>query len=172
MIDSACGYDGSSVIREPNESKGISNSTTLDHDLKTRDEIFKVLHSLSENLAISLRHQNRYAGVIVVILKDRYFKSYSHQLKLKNGTNITSEIFEVSKKLLDEIWDLEPIRLVGIRLDNLVKKVDYQMSLFESNEDRNRVTELDKTIDNLKSKYGYNIIQKAYLKDNDINNNY
>lgn len=172
MIDGACGHDGSQVIRERGECKGISNTTTLDHDLKTKDEITKVLHAIAENLALALRKQNRYACVIVVILKDRYFRSYTHQLKLKNGTNITNEIFEVSKKLLDEMWTLEPIRLVGMRLDSLVKEVNYQMSLFESHEDRSRVTKLDKTVDELKLKYGRDVIQNAYLRDEKINKKY
>ena len=171
MIDSACGRDYSKVVSEQSESKCISNSTTLDHDLRTKEELYKVLHVISENLSVVLRSQNRYAHVVAVILKDRYFKSYTHQKKLKNATNITSEIFEVAKKLLDEMWDNEPIRLVGIRLDNLVKEVNYQMSLFESFEDRNKVSKLDKTVDDLKAKYGYNVIGKAYLKDSNTNKN-
>lgn len=172
MIESAKGYDDSPVVREQGESKGISNSTTLDHDLKTKDEIYKVLNAISENLSIALRKQNRYACVVAVILKDRYFKSYSHQLKLKNATNLTSEIFETSKKLLDEMWNLEPIRLVGMRLDNLVKEVNYQLSLFESPDDRSKITKLDKTVDELKSKYGSNVISSAYLKDENIRKKY
>jgi len=168
MINAANGKDGSPVISEQVESKGISNSTTLDHDLKTSEEIYKVLHVIADNLCTALREQHRYACVVVVILKDRYFKSYSHQMKLNNGTNITSEVFGISKKLLDEMWNLEPIRLVGIRLDNLVKEVNYQMSLFESNEDRTKVSKLDKTVDDLKIKYGHNVIGNAYLKDDNI----
>jgi DNA polymerase-4 len=172
MINAANGIDCSPIISEQVESKGISNSTTLDHDLKTNEEIYKVLHAIADNLCTELRGQQRYACVVVVILKDRYFKSYSHQLKLKNGTNITSEVFEVSKKLLNEMWNLEPIRLVGIRLDNLVKEVKYQMSLFESNEDRNKVSKLDKTVDDLKLKYGRNVIGNAYLKNDNITKKY
>jgi DNA polymerase-4 len=168
MIESACGIDYSPVVSDRGESKGIGNSTTLDHDLKDKESIYKVLHAVSENLGISLRKQNRYANVVAVTLKDCYFKSYSHQLKLKNATNLTEEIFEASKKLLDEMWNLEPIRLVGIRLDNLVNEVNYQMSLFESHEDHYKVSKLDETVDHLKSKYGSNIIQKAYLKDDKI----
>jgi DNA polymerase-4 len=168
MINSAKGIDYSPVIREHEASKGISNSTTLDHDLKTKDEICKVLHSLSENLGVVLRKQHRYAQVVVVILKDQYFKSYSHQSKLKNATNITEVIFETSQQLLNDMWHQEPIRLVGLRLDNLVKEVNYQMSLFESHEDHYKVSKLDETVDHLKLKYGSDIIQKAYLKDEKV----
>ncbi|MFA5409423.1 MAG: DNA polymerase IV [Bacilli bacterium] len=163
MIDSAWGRNNDPVISEYGESKGISNSTTLDHDLKNKEEVYKVLHLISDNLALVLRKQKRYACIVVVILKDCYFKSYSHQLKLKNGTNITEEIFISAKKLFDEMWNLDPIRLVGIRLDGLAKEISYQMSLFESNEDRSKITKLDQAVDDLKAKYGCNVICNAYL---------
>jgi DNA polymerase-4 len=172
MIDSARGIDYSPIVSDHGESKGVSNTTTIDHDLKDRDSIYKVLHAVADNLGITLRKQNRYASVVAVILKDCYFKTYSHQLKLKNATNITEEIFASSKKLLDEMWHQEPIRLVGIRLDNLVRETNYQMSLFESTEDRNKVSKLDKTVDDLKLKYGSSIIANAYLKDENIKKKY
>lgn len=172
MIDSAKGIDFSPVVSEHGESKGISNTTTLDHDLKDKESIYKVLHTVAENLTIELRRQKRYASVVAVILKDCYFKSYTHQIKLANATNLTEEVFNISKKLLDEMWNEEPIRLVGIRLDNLTKEVTYQMSLFESVEDRTKVSKLDNVVDNLKSKYGRNIISNAYLKDDNIKKKY
>lgn len=165
MIDSANGIDYTPIRSEEYETKGISNTTTLDHDLKTKEEIAKVLHMIADNLGITLREQKRYACVIAVILKDRYFKTFSHQVKLNNATNLTDEIFAVAKHLLDEMDISEPIRLVGIRLDNLVKEVNYQLSLFESNEVRNKITKLDKVIDSLKAKYGNDVINNAYLKD-------
>ena len=57
-----------------------------------------------------------------------------------------------------------------IRLDDLVDVCNYQLSLFESFEDRKKVSKLDETVDNLKSKYGVDIIVNAYLKDNDNSN--
>ncbi len=172
MINKAKGIDNSLVISERSETKGISNSTTIDHDLKTKEEVNKVLHILSENLGLELRKQNRYANVIVVILKDQYFKSYSHQRKLKNATNITEEIFETAKSLLNEMWEDVPIRLVGLRVDNLVREFNYQMSLFEEGDSHDKISKLDETLDSLKMKYGSNIIKKAYMKDDKIKKKY
>ena len=172
MINRAKGIDNSSVISERSETKGISNSTTIDHDLKTIEEVNKVLHILSDNLGLELRKQNRYAYVIVVILKDQYFRSYSHQRKLRNATNITEEIFETARSLLNEMWEDVPIRLVGLRVDNLVREVNYQMSLFEERDNHEKNSKLDETVDALKMKYGSNIINKAYMKDDKIKKKY
>jgi DNA polymerase-4 len=166
MIESANGIDESRVISNTRENKGMSNSTTLNHDLTTKEEVYEVLNDISENLGLLLRKQHKYAYVIAVNLKDRYFKSYSHQIKLKNATNITDEILEVAKKLFNEMWNMEPIRLVGMRVDNLVEEDTFQVSLFEDIEDRNRINKLEATVDKLKEKYGHNVIKKASLIEN------
>lgn len=165
MIESARGIDNSIVVKTKEENKGISNSTTLEKDATTKIEIEKALEQLVNNVAITLRKQKKYAYVIAVILKDRYFKSYSHQKKLVNATNLTEEIFKVSKQLLKDMWNLEPVRLVGIRLDHLVTTSNHQVSLFEEIKEREQNVKLEQVMDELKEKYGFKIIKNASLND-------
>ncbi|MDD4036714.1 MAG: DNA polymerase IV [Bacilli bacterium] len=161
LIESANGIDDSLVMTNKEEQKGISKSTTLEKDLKSKEEINKVLHKLADYLGQTIRKQNKHAYTISVNLRDRYFKSYSHQIKLRNATNITEEIYNTAKQLLDEMWHKEPIRLVGISLSDLVNKTSHQISLFEDIETRDKLNMLDKTMDELKEKYGSDIIKKA-----------
>ncbi|MFA6327311.1 MAG: DNA polymerase IV [Bacilli bacterium] len=161
LIDKAKGIDNEPVISERPEYKGVSNTKTLPKDLTTKEEIFNALRGVAENIGISLRKDNRYAKVITIILKDCYFKVYTHQKKLKNATNLNLEIFNIAKKLVNEIWDETPIRLVGIRADNLVNELNYQVSLFDSFEDVKKLSKLDETVDKLKDKYGVDIIKTA-----------
>ncbi len=161
LIDKAKGIDNEPVISERPEYKGVSNTKTLPKDLTTKEEIFNALRGIAENIGISLRKDNRYAKVITIILKDCYFKVYTHQKKLKNATNLNLEIFNIAKKLVNEIWDETPIRLVGIRADNLVNELNYQVSLFDSFEDFKKLSKLDETVDKLKDKYGVDIIKTA-----------
>lgn len=161
LIDKAKGIDNEPVISERPEYKGVSNTKTLPKDLTTKEEIFNALRGIAENIGISLRKDNRYAKVITIILKDCYFKVYTHQKKLKNATNLNLEIFNIAKKLVNEIWDETPIRLVGIRADNLVNELNYQVSLFDSFEDVKKLSKLDETVDKLKDKYGVDIIKTA-----------
>lgn len=163
MIEHANGIDNDPVISEYEERKGISKSFTLEKDLLTRIELYDALNILSNDLGISIRKEGKYCNVIAVILKDRYFKNKTHQVKLLNPTNNTNEIFQVSKKLLDEMWDHEAIRLVGIRLDSLIDSCNYQVSLFENVELKEQSNTLDKVMDNLKDKYGSKVINKASL---------
>lgn len=166
MIEWAQGIDDSEVVSEQVERKEISQSTTLPKDMTRTDEIFPILHAISENVAISLRKKNKYASVIAVIFKDKFFKSYTHQRKLNNPTCSTNEIWKISKELFLEGWKQEPIRLIGIRLDQLTDHVTYQTSLFEDFEDKKEDETLDFVVDEIKQKFGDQAIGKASLKDN------
>lgn len=163
IIDSANGIDNSPLVSASGEQKGVSNSTTLNHDLTTKEEVYQVLNELADNLGIQVRKQNKYAYVIAVSLKDNNFNTYSHQVKLVNPTNITREIFEITKKLFNQMWHSEPIRLVGVSLTNLVKEVPVQLSLFENITNREKDNKLEKVVDSLKVKYGDAVIRRASL---------
>jgi hypothetical protein len=54
----------------------------------------------------------------------------------------------------------ELIRLIGLRLDNLVDSEEHQLSLFE-NKDNEKQRKLDKIVDSLNEKYGNNSITRA-----------
>ena len=64
--------------------------------------------------------------------------------------------------------EIETVRLIGVRLDNLVTNNDYQVSLFDSFSKKTTDEKFDNVIDKLKDKYGNKIITKASLKD--VNN--
>lgn len=166
MINIAKGIDDSEVISEKVDPESISNEITLDHDIKELSELYSYLMSLSESVGIRLRRKQKYANVICVILKDNYFKRKTHQIKLANATNITKEIYETSKKILEEMWQEDPIRLIGVRLDKLTDSIVYQGSLFEDITVRHQDTQIESTIDKLKEKFGNQVITKASLKNN------
>ena len=169
LINSAKGIDNSIIMVKKMETEGISNSTTTSYNLNSLDEIYKYLYPLVENVSISLRKKNKYASQIGVMLKDKYFKSYSHQRKLKNPTSNTDEIYLVAKELVKELWYEEGIRLVGVSLNKLSTSLHHQISMFEDVKVVENNNKLDEVIDKLKSTYGNNIIGKASQIKSKIN---
>lgn len=159
LVEIANGIDEAEVNSEELAPKGIGNELTISHDLTTKLEIYEVLKELSLTVSTRIRKENKYAGVICLILKDNTFKRYSHQKKIKNPINTFSDIYKYSKELLDEIYHNEPIRLIGIRLDNLKEEKIYQTSFFE--EEPKKDENIDKLIDTINSKYGKNILKRA-----------
>ncbi|MBR3898339.1 MAG: DNA polymerase IV [Bacilli bacterium] len=172
MIESANGKGSDIVNSIPDDPKGIGNETTLRFNISNREDLYPYLLGLSENVCLRLRKQGKYAYVVAVTLKDIYFKRRSHQKKLVNATNSTEEVYRVSKEILSEMNTEDGIRLIGVRLDNLVSSSNHQTSLFESIEKNEDNTNLEKTVDNLKEKYGYKVIKKASLMENSVGNKY
>ena len=169
LIRIANGIDSSEV--NPNEfvPKGISHEITLKEDATSKIELYNYLQVLSEMIAKRIIKENKYASTICVILKDNKFRRYSHQKKLRNPISNYKEIFKYSKEVLDAFYNNEPIRLIGIRLDNLKKQNNYQTSLFdENNEEKKSDDTLDKLMDSINNKYGKNIIKRASNIDNNL----
>ncbi|MFI3307616.1 MAG: DNA polymerase IV [Mycoplasmatota bacterium] len=164
MIKKANGIDDSIVDSTNHDLKGIGNEITLDHDIKEKEELNHYLLQLSELVALRLRKSNKYANVVVVTLKDNKFRRKSHQIKLKNATNQTNEIYKTTKIILNEMIIDEPIRLIGVRLDDLKENINYQISLFDEKIET-KESDLDKVVDNLKDKFGNKIIKKASLSE-------
>ncbi len=161
MIESAQGFDESPVVSEVLDPTSISNEITLSQDITNKTILYSYLDALSSQVALRLRRQGKYAHVVVVILKDFKFRRKQHQKKIMNATNITKEIFEISKEILDEMYDETPVRLIGLRLDGLVDVVNYQPSLFEDIDDRIQDETVDTLLDTLQDKYGIDVIQKG-----------
>ena len=160
MVNSAKGIEDIITVRKE-EREGISNSTTTSYNLNSLDEIYKTLYPLVENVCMTLRKSNKYASLVGVMLKDKNFKTYSHQRKLKNPTSNTDEIYSVSKELVRELWNEEGIRLVGVHLSKLSNLQTHQISLFEDVKEIENNSELDKVVDKLKDTYGIDIIKRA-----------
>ena len=98
--------------------------------------------------------------MVVVTLKNNHFKRYNHQRKLANPTSSDEEIYKIACSILSEMWQDEPIRLIGIRLDKLTTSKIRQISLFDKDTSLN-VDVLEKLMDEINDKYGSQIIKKA-----------
>lgn len=159
IIDIANGIDSSEVVSEISDPKCISTMETLMYDYDDIDEINKELKNISIRLSNEIKSQKKYCYTIAVITKDMYFNTSTKQIKLKNCTDDENIIYDTSIKLFKEHWNNIPIRLIGIRLDNLTNSNDYQISLFEDIDKKVNNNNLNKTIDKLRKKYGDNIIK-------------
>ena len=74
----------------------------------------------------------------------------------------------MAKKLLREIHKGQSIRLIGVRVDQLVEKEQRQISLFENTENEKQ-KKIDSVVDKIKEKYGYDTITRAGKMNMDKN---
>ena len=155
----ANGIDNTPVSFEKERPKGIGNSTTLPTDCNNRQKIDKVLLELTEQVTYRLRKEKMLANVVNVQMKDKNFKISSHQRKLDMPTSSTKIIYKEVKRLTDELYSGQLIRLLGVRVDNLIEE-ERQMSFFDNNQNEKQ-EKIDNAVDKIKDKYGYNSIKRA-----------
>ena len=128
----ANGIDDTPVITEPTKRKGVGTSTTVSHDVTTREEAARVLLSLAESVGKSLRASGEEAMQICTEIKYSSFKSVSHQMSLDAPTSSNDVLYKAALSLFDAIWDHSPIRLLGVRTTKLVEEgAPVQMSIFD-----------------------------------------
>lgn len=152
--DYANGIDPSPVLAQPEEAKGYSISTTLEEDVKKAEQAHAVLLALADSVTARIRADGAKAYCVAVTIRSNDFKNRSHQRSLYNPTDISKEVFQISKELFGELWDgVTPLRLLGIALTNITREETAQLSLFPD-ENRDKARRLDKAYDEINSKFG------------------
>lgn len=171
----ANGIDNSIVETVSEKAKGIGNSTTLSNDIVKSEDAYKILLMLSGKVASRLRSNNSKGYNICVEIKYNTFKSVSHQKNIIKATSNESTIYDCACELFNQLWDNEPIRLLGIRVTKLIDDDEpYQLSIFDmditseheqdtSVKSNSKLDDLDKAIDSIRNKYGYDAIKKGTL---------
>ena len=165
----ANGMDESRVEKEKAEAKGIGNSVTLPKDVETEEEAGRILNELAESVFRRLRNAGQKAGMLSVEIKYHTFTSVSHQKQVEQAINQKKDIYMAAMQLFRELWNGEPIRLLGIRSSKLVEESEpQQLSIFDipvkSEEEIRRekkIARLDAALDKVRKKYGKEIVQKG-----------
>lgn len=165
----ANGMDESRVEKEKAEAKGIGNSVTLPKDVETEEEAGRILNELAESVSRRLRNAGQKAGMLSVEIKYHTFTSVSHQKQVEQAINQKQDIYMAAMQLFRELWNGEPIRLLGIRSSKLVEESEpRQLSIFDipvkSEEEIRRekkIARLDAALDKVRKKYGKEIVKKG-----------
>ena len=163
----ANGIDDSRVTPVPSEAKGIGNSTTLSKDALTMEEIRKCLLALSESVASRLRKAHMQASMVNVEIKYSSFQTVSHQTTLSAPTNDSGSIYQAACQLTAELWNGNPVRLLGIRTSKLEDMdTPIQLSLFDMTQEKplsDKQKSLNEALDKIRSKYGKDSIVRGTL---------
>ncbi|MFV0274788.1 MAG: DNA polymerase IV [Bacilli bacterium] len=158
----ANGIDDSKVMPYIPKNKSISLENSL--KFKNIEQIKNILYNQSSELGRKLRISKEYAYVINVYIKDNSFKRKSIQTTLRIPINTNIDIYNNAVVLYKKLKIEDDIRLIGIKLTNLTKKRQIQLSLFDDIEKYNSNNGLQKLVDDINTKFGNNFI-KIGLKD-------
>lgn len=159
----ANGIDDSPVQTKAAETKGFSASTTTEEDVTDRNQAHAILKELADEVTSRMRREGYKAyGVSVQIRFGNYSVrvNRSKQTKLENPTDLIREVYEISCRLFDSLWDGRTgLRLLGIRLFELTGENVYQMDLFGTQKKREKQEKADRALDSIREKFGRDAIR-------------
>jgi len=158
MYNYAHGIDNSKVESEIEEPKSISSSTVLPYDYTKKEEIYKVIRDLANDVGKRIRKHDLYAYVIYTSLKYNDFSKVSKQKRLDNSINSDIDIYNEAIKLFETLWNGEALRNICVGVNNFSSKSGVQLSIFKQNQNEGTNDKLQKTIDKIRKKYGDNTL--------------
>jgi len=157
LYDHANGVDDGRV-QPPDEAKSISRETTFQED--TRDKFFlsAVLRRQAERVGADLRKMEKQAKCVGIKVRFADFTTITRHRTLPQNTDTDQTIFETGADLL---WkslaaDKRLVRLVGIEVSSL-SEPGTQLSMLDIDERRRH--NLDKAIDRIRLRYGFQAIE-------------
>ncbi len=173
--DYANGIDDSPVksAQAERDIKSVGNGMTFKRNLIGFSDIKTGVIALADEVAGRMRKYNVKCSVISVTIKDPNFKSISRQKTMTAPTNITKEITEAAMELIHLCWSEQaPIRGITITGASLVScdDVTQQLSLFDNefSFEKERLEKLDRTVDDIRKKFGRKSIGLGSIVKNDI----
>ena len=166
MWEFANGIDNSEVSYIEHDAKSISSSTVLPYNYSNRDEMLKIMRSLSMEVGKRLRESCMFAKNVSIWIKYSNFVKVSKQINLDNVIYTDNEIYTNSVMLFDKLWNKEDnVRGLCVGVSNLKNNNDKQLSLFDmgntSNKKEIKDDKLQKVLDSIRSKYGDDKIMYA-----------
>ncbi len=165
LHNAAWGIDYSEVNQDNyHKNNSISTTETLPFDTTDEDKLKEYLLLHTEKVTRELRDINKFANTIAVIFKNKEFVSYSAQEKMSNPTDDTRQIYKKVVEIFEKNYKKDPIRLIGVRLADLVETKNEQIDLFQVIEEKKDNSKFQKTIDSINKKFGSDLIVPASLK--------
>ncbi len=165
----ANGYDNSAVSTFDYKApiKSIGHGITCVTDLLNNDEVWRVILELTGSISRKLKENNLAATGVALSVKDKNLVNREYQCKLDYATTGTHDIAGKAFELFLKRYTWKNnVRAVSVRAINLVKgDLPRQLSFFDDDGKWLKTQKLENAIDNLRARYGKEIIKYASLMD-------
>lgn len=157
--DLSWGRDPRSVLPRAAE-KSIGHELTFENDVTDAATIRRELLRLSGMVAARLRAGDLLARTVVLKLRLANFSLVSRSRTLAEPTDLGRRLFEEAAQLFSEQSDIGPIRLVGVRAEQLVDSTSAQLGLWSTDESWR---EAEDVMDSVSAKFGRGSVTPASL---------
>jgi hypothetical protein len=139
----------------------IGNTITPPEDLRTIEDASAIIYLIVNSICTRLKKHNMKACCISISTKDNQFNTLSRQCRVSDPTDSMNFIFNRAYALFQRHYSfINPLRSVGVRVDNLVSGDYEQYTLFETEETKICV-DIDERIQKLTSRFGKLNVEKT-----------
>jgi len=152
-------YD--SPVEAYGEAKSISRETTFEKDTMDMAFLKGNLRYFAEKLGAELREAGKNARTVALKLRYSDFETVNRSSTARESTNLDDAIFRSAVRLLEKTLGnrFKPVRLIGLEVSNFTGG-QTQLSFFDA--EAKRLEQLDRAIDQVRDKYGFDAIQTGY----------
>ena len=126
--DIAAGRD-TQGLKEQGPRRSIGRETTFHEDTADQDMICSAFQSLASSLVSELERKKVRCRTVGIRIRYTGFITRSRAISWTHADNNEAMILRTALLLFEELWNGEPVRLVGIRLSGMVYQDPVQRTL-------------------------------------------
>lgn len=152
--------------------KSIGNGQTFYHNIKNKQDVNKAFLVLSERTALRLRKAGLLCNCVKITINTPGLISFDRQKKMRKPTDVTRDIYKQATEIFEDSWKYPTnIRMLAVTVSGLSENgIGNQLELFPvdkrvEHESDLLYKNLDRTIDDIREKFGNDSIDSASLSN-------
>ena len=139
--------------------KSVGHEETFSDDIADPEFLGAELLRLSDRVARRLRRSGWEAATVAIKVRYADFSTLTRSRTLTEPTDVGQRIGDTARELFGSLEEGRPVRLLGVRGENL-RGAAHGMSLWDDDEERRR---LEGALDDATSRFGGNAVMRASL---------
>lgn len=155
----ACGIDPRAVTGT-SEEKSVGHEVTFETDVNEHDTLHRELLRQANQVAVRLRTAGMVGRTVVLKLRYADFSTITRSRTLAEATDLGRRIYEEARASYDGLGQHPPVRLIGVRVEQLGASGGAQMSLWD---DDDSWRDAERTIDSVTERFGRSMLGPASL---------
>lgn len=144
------------------ERKSVGNSMTLSFDETSKKELMRHVEKLSKKVAARLKEKGYIGYTVHVQIRYHDWQNKSKSRSFKEPIYRVEDIERYAKRLFSELWNGEPVRLLGVTVQQLKEPGEITEQLtFDSYQQVAKEEPVRALIQELQKKFGESSIRKG-----------
>lgn len=173
LYEYANGLYNDEVIDSDDDSdiKSIGHGTTTMNDIKSKDEVWKILFELSKEISYKLRKYKKRAKGVSIAIKNNELETTQFQKQCSKSIISTQEISKAGFELFNDKYLFEkPIKSITITAIKLLDEDECaeEFDILADDIYSNKIENIESTIEKINDKYKNEKVDNAIVQDNNF----